>query len=167
MRSKIPHAKEAKEKQMKIITVVGNTNTGKTTLIKYTFDMLVRNGAFVLYYDVTGAKLDDIRAVVIWNGKVISFCSIGDEADDDIEDENDFFWRLSYIRDGIKIATSHKAEIFLNACNLSLKDDYKTLLTSMIGSDSYECCKLEEKNSGTDFVMQTQKKYNELLEKMK
>ncbi len=154
------------EKKMKVVTVIGKENTGKTTLIKYTLDMLVKSGAFVLYYDVTGAGLDDIRAVVIWNGKVISFCSIGDEADDDEENENDELWQLSYVKQGIEIAQKNKADIIVNVCNCKIKNKYKTLLANMLGSENYTPYEIKEKDDAKEQIIQMQNAYNEILRKL-
>lgn len=91
---------------MKIITVTGKENTGKTTLIWTIYNNLLENGAEITYFNLLGRDSKDFHAMVVWKGKIIAICSIGD-----ISDNND----EQYIKDGIEMAKEHDAEILLNA----------------------------------------------------
>lgn len=151
---------------MKIITVIGKSDTGKTTLIKSVYESLKRQGAFVLYYDVTGAHYEDIRAVVIWRGKTIAFCSIGDWADDDYKINGDL-WHLSYIKEGIEIARGKEADILINALTSNIQeDDYKKLLRNIFSNDTYISCNMQSNIFQKDCIKQNQEKLEFIIKEI-
>ena len=152
------------EPKPRIITVTGKRNSGKTTLVKNVYNYLVKQGAFILYYDVTGAHFEDIRAVVIWKGKVIALCSIGDYADDDFKTD-DTLWPLTYIKDGIDIAIKHKAEILLNTYSSGnmTENDYKQLLKNKFGDEIFTPCLMTKNVYQTDCIKQNQEKLDFIL----
>ena len=84
----------------KIITVIGKSNSGKTTLIKNVYNYLVNQGAFVQYYEASGEHFEDIQAVVIWKCKIIAFCSIGDYCIDNDNQTDNTPTPLIYIKGG-------------------------------------------------------------------
>ena len=104
--------------KMKIITTIGHSNKGKTTQIKFLYDYLTKQGAFVLYYEAVGAHYEDFMAVLIWEAKMISLCSIGDYADDDEEDPQNELWHLKYIQDGIDLAKKWNSDFLINVLSL-------------------------------------------------
>ena len=64
---------------MQVITVTGESDAGKTTLIKYLFEQLKNSGGEVLFIkNNIGQNYEDFEAVLFWNGKKIGICSIGD-----------------------------------------------------------------------------------------
>lgn len=102
---------------MKVITIEGDQDAGKTTLVRHVLHRLVNDGAEVLYYKVCGTFRDDFHAVVIWHARKITLCSIGD--------------LISYVRDGIARANDTSSEILLNTRTLSVnEEDYKLSLPS-------------------------------------
>ena len=124
---------------MKIITIEGKENTGKTTLVKELYRYLNLRGAFVLYYEVTGAHYEDFHAVIIWNSKVIAFCSIGDYADKDVYNAENKLWPFTYIEKGIELAIrKYPADILINTRTTNLNEtDYKLLLKEKVGNENY------------------------------
>ncbi|MDE6245598.1 MAG: hypothetical protein K2M50_08080 [Treponemataceae bacterium] len=100
---------------MKVITIDGEQNSGKTTLVRHVLRRLVNDGAEVLYYEVLGHLRDDFHAVVIWHARKITLCSIGDA--------------ITYIRDGIGRAKATWSDILLNTRTLSVEEEkYKQSL---------------------------------------
>lgn len=100
---------------MKVITIEGDQDTGKTTLVRNVLRRLVNDGAEVLYYEATGHLYDDFHAVVIWRSRKITLHSIGDEPE--------------YIQDGIDRAKATWSDILLNTRTLSVDaEKYKRLL---------------------------------------
>lgn len=111
---------------LKVITIFGDTNSGKTTLINYVFTKLMETGGELTYYHIIGADTRDFHAIVIWEGLIIAFCSIGDPADEEIENNWD------NIEKGIKTAKDFKAEILLNAVSYDIEKDSQTTKTEYI-----------------------------------
>lgn len=102
---------------MKVITIEGEQNVGKTTLVRNILRRLVNDGAEVLYYEATGHLYDDFHAVVIWRSRKITLCSIGDA--------------ITYIRKGIDRAKATWSDILLNTRTLSVDaEKYKQSLPS-------------------------------------
>lgn len=63
----------------KIITVYGDGNTGKTTVINEIYDFLIKNGATVVHKKKQiGGDKNDFTAVLSYKGKNIAFLSMGD-----------------------------------------------------------------------------------------
>lgn len=100
---------EAEEKTMKVITIEGDKNAGKTTLVRHVLRRLVNEGAEVVFYEACGYLYPDFHAVVIWRGRKITLCSIGD--------------LITYIRDGIKRAKTTLSDILLNTRTLSVEEE--------------------------------------------
>jgi len=107
---------------LKVITIFGDNNSGKTTLINYVFTKLMETGGELTYYHIIGADTRDFHAIVIWEGLVIAFCSIGDPADEEIENKWD------NIEKGIKTAKDFKAEILLNAVSYNIENNMQTTI---------------------------------------
>ena len=80
---------------MRIITVQGDSDTGKTTLIKSILKKLLSKGAVLIFYEIKGADKQDFHAVVLWKSRIIAMCSLGDESD-----KKDY----KYIEDGLILA---------------------------------------------------------------
>lgn len=100
---------------MKIITIEGEQDAGKTTLVRHVLRRLVNDGAEVLYYEATGHLYDDFHAVVIWRSRKITLHSIGDEPE--------------YVQDGIDRAKATWSDILLNTRTLSVEEEkYKKSL---------------------------------------
>ena len=135
-----------KSKLQKVITVTGEGNTGKTTLIKFVYDTLRQSGAIVLFYEQVGAFFEDFHTVLVCNCKIIAICSIGDEADKKEKDP----WK--YIKEGIDLAINHNADYLINALSIPIPDnndaqntinEYKDILGQNFPSDSYTPINLE------------------------
>ena len=100
---------------MKVITIEGGKNAGKTTLVRHVLRCLVNDGAEVIKYEVTGQYYDDFFAFLMWKAKKIVLRSIGDE--------------LSFITPGIELATNEKADILLNTRTITVNEaEYKEKL---------------------------------------
>lgn len=150
------------KRRFEVITVTGAENVGKTTLVWAVYNKLLADGAESVYFHIVGADAKDFHAVVIWNGKIIAFCSIGDRAD---KKENNN-WK--YIEDGIEMALNHNAEILINALSLNsglTEGGYKNLLkkTPKIKSDKYVPIDLICQSTVEKQIQQKQIKLNELL----
>ena len=91
---------------IKIITVSGPDNSGKTTAIQKVFHKLTSDGGEITYYKACGVRLDDFHAIVVWHGKIIAFCSIGDLPD--IPEDGSHIDDLQNIENGIKMANEQK-----------------------------------------------------------
>ncbi len=150
--------KDNKKKLPKIITVTGENNTGKTTLIKFVYDSLKQAGANILFYEQIGAYFEDFKSVLVWNCKIIAIYSIGDEADE----KEKAAWK--YIKDGIDFAINYNADFLINALSFPIpynnydkitddakkeklkqktKDEYKNILKQKLSTDKYESINLE------------------------
>lgn len=129
---------------MKIITIEGEGDAGKTTLVRHVLRRLVNDGAEVLYYEATGHLYDDFHAVVIWRSRKITLCSIGDE--------------ITYIKKGIDRAKATWSDILLNTRTLSVEEErYKRSLPPECDFRSVSVTPLP-KDTGIDlFIKQNQK----------
>lgn len=101
---------------MKIITLKGKSDSGKTTAITNIFNKLKENGAVVQFFERTGANNKDFTALITYNNKKIAFCSIGDIADKGHSP-------IEYIMNGINFAYERNADIFINA----ITEDYYSI----------------------------------------
>lgn len=106
---------------MKVITIEGDQDTGKTTLVRNVLRRLVNDGAEVLYYRVYGHLCDDFHSVVLWRAKKIMLYSIGD--------------RIEYIKEGLEFLEGVDwikgvgADILVNTRTLFVDaEKYKRLL---------------------------------------
>lgn len=152
---------------MKILTIIGKENSGKTTLIKDLFNYLKQNEAFMLYYKVTGAHYEDFHSVLICKGKVIAFCSIGDYADDDVYDANDKLWPLKYIEEGLKLALEYSADILINTRTSNLNEtDYKLLLQKIVKNENYISYKMKDNVFQKDCIKHNQKIFTSIFEEI-
>lgn len=128
---------------MKIITIEGDKNAGKTTLVRNVLRRLVNDGAEVLYYEACVYLYDDFHAVVIWHARKITLCSIGD--------------LISYIRGGIIRARDTLSDILLNVRTLSVDEEkYKQSLPAEHDLRFVSVTPPDEKNMET-FIKQNQK----------
>ncbi len=152
---------------MKIITIEGNENTGKTTLVKELYRYLNLRGAFVLYYEVTGAHYEDFHAVIIWNSKVIAFCSIGDYADIDENKADDKLWPYAYIKKGIELANKYSAIILINTKTSNLSNtDYKLLLKEIVKNENYISYKMKDNIFQDECIKQNQEILSSIIKEI-
>ncbi len=143
---------------MKIITITGKQNTGKTTIIKKLYEHLLSQGAFVCYYDVTGAHFEDIHAVVIWKRKVICICSVGDD---------NLHGGLSYIEEGIQIAKKYGTEILINALTTKIKEtDYQMLLKKYNAGECYIPCPMKDNLYKIECIKHNQERLDFILREL-
>ena len=126
---------------MKIYTISGCSNTGKTTFIKYVYERLINEGADLIFYKKTGRFYDDFYALVYWNQMSIALCSIGDKStksdcqfDKGLKINNE---KLAYIQRGIEMATRFHADFLINTRNEDeiSENKYKSLLKEYQISD--------------------------------
>ncbi len=109
--SKIKSCLQGRKCSFEIITVFGPENSGKTTLIWAVYNKLMESGGELTYFHIVGADARDFHAIVVWEGKIIALCSIGDKVDEENKPKLDD-WQ--YVKDGIEIAKEYKAEILVN-----------------------------------------------------
>ena len=96
---------------MKIITLKGFKNSGKTTTIRNIYQKLtVMKDSKILEFTPAGFDKTDFDAVVSVRGTIVVIRSYGDG--------------ISYVRTGFQYAKSKKAEYFINAWNSDLDKDY-------------------------------------------
>lgn len=134
---------------MKIITIKGANNTGKTTLLKYTYKNLLADGADVYEYDSSEFLTEDIYAYLIWHGLKIIIFSIGDSIED--------------IKKGIKKAKYWKVDVLVNALTSKISESqYRKLIP-----EDADFIPMKSKTDKEDRVQYKQKKYyNDLLPKL-
>lgn len=90
---------------MKVITVIGEKESGKSSYIKYIFLKLLKKGGNALFYETVGADKLDFHAIMLWKKRMIAFCSAGDV---DVHK-----WNI--IEDGVKLAEKTKSDVLINA----------------------------------------------------
>ena len=98
---------------MRIITVMGDSDIGKTTTIKNALAKLLSKGAALIFYKILGADNQDFHAVVLWKSRVIALCSLGDTGN-----KNACF---KYVVDGLNLAKRYNADVLVNALSYSIK----------------------------------------------
>ena len=103
---------------MKVITVIGVSNSGKTTLLNYVFERLKADGAEVMNFRREGHLREDIVSLLYWKGKKIVICSIGDDASADGKED-----KLMYVKYGTELAKQN-ADVLINAVNTDIYQDY-------------------------------------------
>lgn len=135
---------------MKVITIKGAKNTGKTTLLKYAYKNLLTDGADIIEYDCSDFLTEDIYAYLIWRGLKIVIFSIGDS--------------IEYVKKGIEKANFWKVDVLVNALTTTISEDqYRILIPEKEFSIT-----MDEKSDKEDRVQHKQYKYfNELLPKLK
>ena len=157
---------------MNVITMVGKSNTGKTTFIKYIYEKLLNDGAELIFYKKTGRFYDDFYALVYRNKMAIALCSIGDKStetdckfDKGLAINNK---RLAYVQRGIEMATRFHAEFLINTLNeedISV-NEYKNLLKEY-QIESYESFQMSRVNSEAYSALSVKEMdYNKLLQKI-
>ncbi len=108
-----------------LMTIKGKNNTGKTSLVKYTYKNLVSDGGEVLWYNCKDFMNVDFFAVVMWHGLKIALNSIGDG--------------ITWIREGLNKAAECNVDVMIN--------------TSSIPEDKYkECIPISEFPISMDFL---------------
>lgn len=96
---------------MKIITIKGGKNSGKTTTLRNIYQKLtVMKGSKILEFTPAGFDKTDFDAVVSVRGTIVVIRSYGDG--------------ISYVRTGLKYAESKNASFFINAWNSDLDNNY-------------------------------------------
>ena len=97
--------------KMKIITIKGGKNSGKTTTIRNIYQKLtVMKNSKILEFTPAGFDKTDFDAVVSVGNTIVVIRSYGDG--------------ISYVRTGLKYAESKNASLFINAWNSDLDKDY-------------------------------------------
>lgn len=141
---------------MKIITLKGKSNSGKTTAITNIFEKLKGKGAVVQFFERTGADNKDFIALITYNNKEIAFCSIGDVAD-----EGDS--PIEYIMNGINFAYERNADIFINAFSEdTLPITFETYKLFFCEEDSTPPLPMSVQKSSSEYETQM----NEITEKI-
>ena len=164
----------------RIITVVGENQRGKTTLIKHLYEILKQLGAEQLFFKLTGAYFEDFYAVVFWNGKKIAICSIGDKSyDNDVIEATDNITNnnIIYIQRGLILAKNYKADILVNTLSVPTPqdktkhetlDEYEKLLMNSFSSSVFIPINLEYIKPGDYTPIKTkQEKCNEIIDEIK
>ena len=102
------------KKEMKIITIKGGKNSGKTTTIRNIYQKLtVMKDSKILEFIPAGFDKTDFDAIVSVQNHIIVIRSYGDG--------------ISYVRTGLQYSKSKQAEIFVNAWNSDLDKNYNIL----------------------------------------
>ena len=96
---------------MKIITLKGKDNSGKTTALRNLYQKFLKMaGTKKINYCHEGADDSDFTAELIVCGKKIVIKSIGDG--------------ISWVRDGLQYAQANNSDVLINAWNLNLDKKY-------------------------------------------
>lgn len=99
---------------MKIITIKGRKNSGKTTTIRNIYQKVtVMKDSKILDFTPAGFDKTDFDAIVSVKNKIVVFRSYGDG--------------ISYVRTGLQYAKSKEADVFINAWNSDLDKNYALL----------------------------------------
>ncbi len=144
---------------MKIITVIGKPNTGKTTLITGVFEKLKAGGAKVTYFKSLGSNNKDFEAFLFHGDLKIAFYSIGDKADPSHSP-------MEYVANGITYGYNSGADIFINAFSNSILSISEKEYLSFIGQK--DKCIFIRMNSQTasDIDKQHNEKMQEVIEEI-
>ena len=153
---------------MKIITVTGEENVGKTELIWTVFDKLMKSGGELTYFHIVGEDANDFHAVLVWESKIIAVCSIGDKADKEKPVEQ-------YIKDGIEMARRYCAEILINALSDTIdetyektKKQYQSLLNLIFTNEQLpKEFRLDRQNKIERQIKQKQENCKRIIEELK
>lgn len=125
---------------MKVITIEGEKNAGKTTMVRHVLRHLVNDGAEVLKYEVTGRYFEDFFAFLIWKAKKIVLRSIGDE--------------ISFITPGIELANKEHADILLNTLTTKVnEEEYKESLPK---NCTFQKISMARQTEAKGYIMQRQ-----------
>lgn len=135
---------------MKVITIEGGKDAGKTTLVRNVLRRLVNDGAEVVFYEACGYLYPDFHAVVIWRARKITLCSIGD--------------LFGYIQGGVKRAKENSSDILLNTRTLTVEEEkYKKLLPSDCDLRSVPVAPPKDENTEA-FIKQNQAALESIME---
>ncbi len=135
---------------MKVITIEGEQNSGKTTLVRNVLRRLVNDGAEVVFYEACGYLYPDFHAVVIWRARKITLCSIGDS--------------ISYVHGGVKRAKENSSDILLNTRTLTVEEEkYKKLLPTECDLSSVPVAPPKDENTEA-FIRQNQAALESIME---
>ena len=135
---------------MKVITIEGGKNAGKTTLVRNVLRRLVNEGAEVVFYEACGYLYPDFHAVVIWRARKITLCSIGDS--------------ISYVQGGVKRAKENSSDILLNTRTLTVEEEkYKQLLPTDCDLRSVPVAPPKDENTEA-FIKQNQVALESIME---
>ena len=163
------------KRPFKIITVFGLENSGKTTLIWNVFNKLLEDGGELTYLHLVGHDANDFHAIVVWKGKIIAICSIGDKADKNEGDDE------KYIKDGVNVALDYEAELLLNTMSDfsdkpnnvltkevfdKMKSDYEKILVKMKIYGAYKKFKIERRDTVEKIIKQKQILSNLIINEM-
>ena len=102
--------KTLERSNMKVLTISGNSDIGKTTTIRHIFETLIDMKAVVKDYKPLGRWYDDFISTIVFNKKIIVINSLGD--------------LVGTIKDGKKKALEINADLLINAWNENLGKDY-------------------------------------------
>ena len=115
---------------MKVITLKGDTQTGKTQIITEVFKDLIVQGAKEKIFQEEGKDRKDFKALLTFKEKNIAFCSIGYIADyGHVESE--------YILSGIEFASKNTADVLINAYTTPFSEFPESIYERIIGKSNY------------------------------
>lgn len=114
---------------MKVITLIGLTQCGKTTIITDVFKELCLNGAKEHVFLEEGNDKKDFKALVTFNGKKIAFNSIGY-----IADKGHLY--SEYILSGIVFASEKEADILINTYTEPFPEFSQAVYENIIGKNN-------------------------------
>lgn len=135
---------------MKVITIEGGKNAGKTTLVRNVLRRLVNEGAEVVFYEACGYLYPDFHAVVIWRARKITLCSIGD--------------LITYVQGGVKRAKENSSDILLNTRTLTVEEEkYKQSLPPDCDLRSVPVAPPKDENTEA-FIKQNQAALESIME---
>lgn len=105
---------------MRVITLMGESNTGKTTTIRNVYLNLWNDETNTerISFETEGGDKCDFISILEYKRKLIVIKSLGDKND---EGENPFEW----VESGLKIARLVKADILINTLNTKTLDETK------------------------------------------
>lgn len=115
---------------MTIITLKGETCTGKTELITELYNELCMKDSKQHFYSEEGANKKDFKALITYSNKKIAFCSIGYIADYGHLDSE-------YILRGIVFASKNEADVLINAYTEPFPEFPESIYKAIIGKNKY------------------------------
>ncbi len=138
---------------MKVITVIGDTDSGKTTLLNYLYEFLKNDGADIMQFKREGDKKDDVVVLLYWHSKKIVICSIGDA--------------MRYIKFGTELAKIERPDILINALTSNIScQELKDLLSWVKEDEMVTPIKIQMAKFKKDYDAQTrqkQEKFQQIL----
>lgn len=112
---------------MKVITVTGEQNTGKSSTIRKVYQMLWydKTNPRRISFETDGGDKCDFISILNWKKKIIVFKSLGDKND---EGGDEFAW----VKQGLDVAKAVKADILINALTTDLDEKkYKSFINTI------------------------------------